>query len=226
MEGDQSVKKQQAQYPRGIRHVTDYAVNRRLSQIGMPRGLLAEAAFQGHIDRNKASRLDFPGRSEYDAASTALRVICENGAPTDGRWHRDTYLGIPVAFNQDETIAIAVTGGDEWTGLDGEEDPTNTALKGPATERVTKLRLSYGDSADADINGVLFSYFLTHPVAEDIVRVEWSVPIVEADGYVRGWRERTIIGELHPDTPGRGTRKTAPLSPTGDIDITPVRRAG
>lgn len=217
------MKKHEAQHPRGVRFVTKYEVNERLAQIGMPRSLLAEAAFQGHIDRRKASRLDFPGRGEYDAASTALRVISENGGKTPGGWHRGTYLGIPIAFNNDESIAIAVTGGDEWTGIDGEEDPTNTALKGPATERVTKLRLSYGDDTDSDINGVLFSYFLTHPVAEDIVRVEWSVPIVEADGYVRGWRERTIVGELRPDTPGPGTRKTTPLTPTGDIDV-PVRR--
>src|SRR4051794_2552102 len=104
-----ALMKSKAEFPQGVRYVTDYEVKKRLAELGLSRGLLAEAAFQGHLDRLRATRLDFAGRGEYDAASMALRVLAEEGGKTSAGWHRSSHRGIPVVFDRDERIAITVT---------------------------------------------------------------------------------------------------------------------
>lgn len=203
-------------------YVDPYDVDVQLNRIGMPRSLLLQAAEHGHIDRVFASPLDFPGRGEYDAASRALRTICEEGGKVPASWHRDTHRNIPVAFNLDETIAITVTGGDEFTGIDGERDPKTRSLKGPNTKAAAvqqTLPLLHG--LDEENPGVTLWFMLTY-VDVDSVRVELATPsIVETDGRVSGWLVRILVGKI--DLDGLGGR-TVPTAPTPPLEITPVRK--
>ena len=99
--------------------------------------------------------------------------------------HQGSHQNIPVVFNNAESIAIAVTGGDEWTGTDEEEDPKNSSLKGPNTSRVVQPSLRYTGAENEDVTGVTFLYLLTRPDG-DAVSVEISEPAYAEDGYIYG----------------------------------------
>ena len=171
--------------PRGRHPVRPRARRtRRLAEIELPLALITEAVFQGHLDRKLASTLDFPGRAEYDAASRALRTLREHGRQKSGGWHQGSHQNIPVVFNNAESIhRIAVTGGDEWTGTDEEEDPKNSSLKGPNTDHVVQPSLRYTGAENEDVTGVTFLYLLTRPDG-DAVWVEISEPAYAEDGYI------------------------------------------
>ncbi|HEX7167543.1 MAG TPA: hypothetical protein VF230_11240 [Acidimicrobiales bacterium] len=208
-------------------YIEPYEVAVRLDRLGMPADLLHEAGRRGHVDRRFASPLDFPGRGEYDAASTGLRTICEEGGTLTSAWHRATYLGIPVAFNLDETVAIAVTSGDEFTGINGDRDPRTRPIKGPnaavaAARQGLPLLRGYDADGDGDDRGVELWYVLTYVDAER-VRMEISQSALVEDGYVTGWHERVILAGV--DLDGVGLRPT-PVAPTPPLEINPVRKSG
>jgi hypothetical protein len=209
-----------SKYPTSRRYVTEYEVNARLRDLRMPRRLLELAVAQGHLDRRLATPLDLPGRGEYDAASRGLRTLGEEGGTTEGGWFRDKFLGIDVVFRSDEAVAINVTGGDEWTGVDGEEDPVNTALKGPNAMRAAQApRIDF--IGDGSVTGVSFYYLLTN-VRDDKLWAELSEPVSVLDGHTAGWFERIILGEIDFNSVLQGGigEPTAPASPDLDIPVT------
>lgn len=216
---------QPAGYPKARVYAESYEVAEQLANLQLPRDLIVLATRKGHLERLLATPLDFAGRGEYDAASMALRTICEEGGKTPGGWHRETYLGIPVAFNNDESIAITVTGGDEYTGITGDRDPETRSLKGPATTRAVKEKIPFGRDPDV---GVMLWYVLTFVENERKVRVEIASPRLgpEPSGRVTSWHERIIVGVIDFDGP-EGTRATPPTpsAPTAPIVVDPVRRA-
>lgn len=192
-------------------------VDRRLAALGIERDLLVLAAKEGHLDRMMATANDFPGRGEYDAASRALRTLAEEGSRSAGGWHRDTYLQIPVVLNSDETIAIAVTGGDKWTGIDGEQDPTNRSIKGPNLSKASDQASLFGGPNDL---GVSFWYELIHWNGE--LWVELSRPSLGADGRVVAWAERIIVGSL--DLSDLSWVSALLNEPTGPTDVGVTRK--
>lgn len=205
-----------------------YEVAQRLASLEMPMEILTTAVQRGHLDRRLATRNDFPGRGEYDAASRALRTICEEGVRSEGGWHRSTYLGIPVAYNYWETVAVSVTSGDENVGqAEAEDDPRVRPVKGPNTSRATKprLQLTPGDPTAGD-DGVSFWYLLTY-ADDERVWAELSNPDVpELEGSVDRWRERIILGEVDLTDGGSRTGRPDLLGdPYGaEIEINPVRK--
>lgn len=200
-----------------------YDVDLRLAELRLPRDLIVLAASNGDIDRRFVSPLDFPGRDEYDAASTALRTICERGGSTPGGWHRGKLLKVPVAFNTEETVAIAVTGGGGAVGRVSDDDPRNRSLKGPNTERLAALPLPFGLDDETE-SGVDFWYMLTVREGDDLW-CELSCPLLVEGGMVIGWRERILIGLIKPHPlPARLGQPIAPAAPTSAPDIKVERR--
>lgn len=191
----------------------------RLGRIGVDVNHVLEAARRGHLDRLLATDLDFPGRGEYDAASTGLRTLAEI---SNGTWVRDSFLGIPVVVNGIGTVAIAVTAGDQFTGVNGDRDPRTRSLKGPATvQATTSPRLPLGESDYEDEIGVEFWYLLT-TASETGLRIELSMPdITAADDYVRSWRERIVIGDVNL---GGGADRRRPAIPIPPAPAVPVSR--
>ena len=204
--------------PRSARiYVERYEVDQRLAALGIERELIVLAAKQGHLDRMMATANDFPGRGEYDAASRGLRTLAEEGGRSVGGWHRDTYLQIPVVLNSDETVAIAVTGGDRWTGIDGEQDPTNRSIKGPNLSKASGQTSLFGGPNDL---GVSFWYELVSWNGD--LLVELSRPSLGADGRVLAWAERIVVGSI--DLSGL-SRAASPLNePTGPTDVGVTRK--
>lgn len=203
--------------------IEPYEVAVQLARIGIPASLLHQAGEDGHVDRVFASPLDFPGRGEYDAASTALRTICQEGGKLQTPWHRDIYLGIPVASNLDSSIAVAVTSGDEFTGIDGDQDPKIRPPKGLNSERAAaaNARLRLLRPADEGDPGVELLHVLTYVDGEHL-RMELSKSsVIVASGQVMEWSWRIILPGVDLDGVGR---RPIPLEPSEPTEINPLRR--
>ncbi|MEM9034357.1 MAG: hypothetical protein AAGD18_07175 [Actinomycetota bacterium] len=145
-------------------------------------------------------------------------TLCERGGETDGGWHKGNHLGIPVAFNHDESIAIHATAGTAGTGqADGE--PHNGSLKGPHSRRAAS-EAHEGRLFSDDDKPVDFWWFFTHR-DEDGLWAELYAPVFEAGGIATGWAERVILGNLGP---GMEPSLREPQSPQDAPDIEIPRR--
>jgi hypothetical protein len=118
-------------------------------------------------------------------------------------WTRKNESNLPLVVNEEKTIAIAVSSGDEQTGS-AEYSPTTRSAKGPKTAdavRVNARQLTFDfieqmpvvDSPKiAGRNTWLFLTFRDLACKE--IRMELSRPISMApDGHVDRWAERIIL---------------------------------
>lgn len=172
-----------------------YEVDRRLRELGVSRGPLIEAVLEGDLQRRLNNTPDdFYATPGYVGWARTLRVMRAQLGIEHG-WHTSDFLQIPVSYNPVETIAIAVSSGDERTGLAGDDPSTNA--KGPQTAAaVTKS--SQGEF-EFDEDGVELWYLLTY-VSEDGVMVELSRPSFMDDrNNISSWYERIILGRVDPD---------------------------
>ncbi|MFT3855108.1 MAG: hypothetical protein QM733_20590 [Ilumatobacteraceae bacterium] len=204
--------------PRRARVFTEIAeVLDRLQRVQLQIDWVLEATRQGHLQRQLSSPLDFPGHGEYSAASRGLRTLAEVGQRS---WSRQTFLGIPVVMTHDGTVAVAVTSGDEYTGINGDEDPSTRPLKGPNTVRATVAqRLPLGDLDVDDALGVDFYYMLTYATPDGGVRVEISQPELDHAGHVTRWRDRVIIGDVGLTGPSIDRRAPGPVPPAPEVEV-------
>ena len=195
-----TVAQEKFQLPPSRVYIDPYEVDARLAELAVQRTWLEEAALQGELQRRLTSPLEFDGAPAYKAASMGLRVIRE--LSIGAGWHPERYMSIPVAFNNDETVAISVTEGDEYVGVLGERDPSTKAIKGPNTAKVVD------DNRLFEFPPVSFWYFLTYSDERQTLRAELSSPAIEEGGRVSQWLERILLGSI------TGTAVAAPLTDT------------
>jgi hypothetical protein len=187
-----------------------YDVEAAVDQLELRRTWLEEAVRQAELTRRFTGPLEFPGAPAYKAASRGLEVLREITVQ-EASWHPGNFLGIPVTFNNAETIAITVTEGDELTGLVGDEDPKTRALKGPNTARASDSNRLFEDPP------VSFWYLLIYSGEE--LRAELSCPTVEEDGVVRGWGDRIILGDVEPPAERRRVKDAPPPNDAPEVIV-------
>lgn len=112
-----------------------------------------------------------------------------------------------TVFSQERNFAIAVVGGDKFTGIQGTRDPRLTRKRGKrTTERLDRNRvlgqlelgLELPDNSDelAPDEACETWFLVVHPL-EDEVRIELSLPKkVGDDGLVGEWTERILIDPI------------------------------
>lgn len=200
--------------PRSRAYSDSYEVDARLASLGVKREWLEEATWQGQIERRFTSHLEFPGAPAYKAASKGLEVLRERSTKEAG-WHPDSYLGIPVSFNGEGTVAVAVTEGDEFTGILGEKDPSTKAIKGPNTRKAVDENRLFQDPP------VSFWYLLTFSDGERLW-AELSCPAIEEGGRVTKWEERILLGEIKRQAGTTSLPESMP--PASDAPEITVRR--
>jgi len=201
--------------PRARLYVEPYEVDLRLSQIGVSRGPFIEAALQGDLQRRLCTPDDFGATAGYVGWARGLRVMRAELRRAHG-WHNG-FLRIPVSYNEHETRAVAVSGGDERIGLPGPDPVTNA--KGPATVAAVESNRSPQESFDFEDQGVDLWYLLTYATEDDELRAELSNPsFIDGDTLqISGWHERILFGRIDPDAP---SRITAPVAPSNiDFDV-------
>ncbi len=165
-----------------------YDVDARLLRLGgLTRIPLIEAVLRGDNARRNTGRLELPSSPAFNAVSKGVEALREETIPLG--WHPYRYLNIEVAMSNDESIAITVTEGDEFTGVFAERDPRTVALKGTNTTK------AINDNRLFDDPPVTLWYLLAHSSEEGLF-AELSSPAADTDGTIYGWQERILLGNV------------------------------
>lgn len=207
-------------YPPARIVVEPYEVDLRLHQLGVSRQAFIEAALQGDLQRRLCTPDDFYATAGYSSWARTFRITRRRLRELHD-WHNGSFLRIPVSYNEEDTMAIAVSPGDERTGLPGEDPSTNA--KGPWTVAAVEESAAQGTlDLDGDDVGVDLWYLLTYSSDDDGVRIELSNPrLTDERQRISIWHERIIIGRIDP---GGEPQAEIPIVPS-DITIDVPRKS-
>jgi hypothetical protein len=203
-------------FPQARIWVEPYEQDLRFHQLGVSRPPFVDAGQQGHLQRRVWNTADdFSAAAGFNGWAGSLRaqrrLLREQHA-----FHNGDFLRIPVAYNEDERIAFAVSWTDDGrTGKDG-LDPVTDA-KGPST--VAAIEEGGQGVLDLD-HGVDLWYLLLHVADEEELwaEVSWAAYTDDSD-RIAGWHERIILGRIDP---GAGDKAALPdaSTPSAPSDIT------
>jgi hypothetical protein len=202
-------------------YVEDYDVNLRLHQLGITGAPLVEAAQQGHLQRRLCTSDDFYAAPGFLDWTRTLRTMRKEMRSAHNFYNGD-FLQIPVTFSPNGLMAIAVTTGDEWTGINGDKDPT-TRDKGPQTYAAVVANRDPNTTLDLDYEdqGVDLWYLMRYINEDDELLTELSLPRFTNEKFeINGWYERILFGRIDPHDDG--VKVIPPVAPS-NIDI-PVER--
>jgi hypothetical protein len=221
--GDPMVQPNNAHQPLAKVIIEPAEVSLELAKMGLSRAPLIEASLMGDLHRRTCTGLDVASAPGFYLWSRALRVLREQTA-RELQWHPGDYLQIPVTYNNDESIAVAVSSGDDRTGRSSDADPATKNLKGFATvDAVANNKLVFGKPIDEQ--AVDFWYLLID-AGDEGVWIEVSRPTF-VDGVsqrVTGWSHRIVIGRVDQFDDG-GAKRRPPIAPVmPDIDVPVTRR--
>jgi len=172
-------------------------VHSRLKQLGLTVDSLLNAIEQGYLSRTRLTAHHpkiFYGLSMWAETVAALR---DNLRPTS--WFKVDDSNYEITVNEDSTIAIAVTTGDENTGL-AAFTPSNKCPKGAYTVDAVATNQQLDLFADLlpppDEESCFTTWILLVHVAENEVRSELSLPSEMVGGKIKTWKERIILPTL------------------------------
>jgi hypothetical protein len=198
--------------------ITQYEVDLRLGQLGVPREALEQAVREGDLQRRLCTADDFPAAPGFYAWSRTYRILNQEMRRANG-WHRGTFLRIPACISPDASIAIAVSSGNAPTGRDDGTPRTNK--KGPATIDAVEIAAQQRFVLDSG-EGAEFWYLLFHS-SEDGLWAELSCPRdLSEDDEISDWAERILLGQIDPNG-GPPIREREPSGPQSGINVE-VRR--
>lgn len=201
----------------------------RLAELGLTHRVLRRAVVDGEFGRSAATELHPPSTSGFNAWADALASLRNSLRPHGWRW-KD--YPVPVVINEALGIRIAVTAGDEMTGVDGERDPRTKNEKGSVVAEHVELNhvLPFYDDLKpvASESDALATWFLlihsTFDVRSErrhIVRYELSRPMgLDRDGRISYWWERIVLPSIDMDERGEEMTDEAEEN---DFDV-PVKR--
>lgn len=137
------------------------------------------------------------------------------------KWTRRDPSNFSLVVDANETVALAVSTGDDRTGREGFPHPRTKYMKGPTVidaidRNVVQMELfDTGRRKKAETMPKL-TWFLLMVRARGEVRYEVSLPsAVDDEGFIVAWRERIILDPLTFDVDD----ERQPLEPTDEIDI-------
>ncbi|MFZ2878704.1 MAG: hypothetical protein WA009_04125 [Phototrophicaceae bacterium] len=216
-----------------LTHVKPYAVEDRLSQLGLNAERLGETVRRGYVAFISCTPNDPPLFPGFSAWAMMVRGLREYLLPEG--WERSDENNYSLVINGTGTVAIAVATGDAATGL-ADEQPTTKSSKGPSTiEAVTSNQLTLDlifppvelpqPARPSDHDQQRTTWILLVHRSQGEVRCELSLPTsMGPDGRVDGWQERIILGAIPTDP---DALEVAPPTPPQqpDIDVAVKRRS-
>jgi hypothetical protein len=211
-------------------------VERRLWELGLDVGVLHQALRAGLAERNACTPNDPPGFGGIVAWGRTVRRLRELLIPRG--WLRTNLRRLAAVANPDGAVAIAVSTGDEHTGIDDPDVAPHTRYaKGPAW--VAAVEDNCGQLDFPPIPGMVAEDpddILSDEEAERLNRVTWVLMFYVDAGETRcelslprnlgpdskldTWAERIILPPL-PNDP-EPVEETVPLTL---IDVPVKRRA-
>jgi hypothetical protein len=184
--------------PFGLLHPEDD--EDRLRQLGITTEEVSKAVERGIVERMNCTMFDPPSYPGVVQWARTVRDLRETLVPKG--WRADNTRNFSTVVSPNETVAIAVSTGDEQTGRQGDTEPRTKYPKGTvflaAVNRNVQLSL-FGEMI-VEIDGTVLSktktwtlLMRTDAFAKE-VRVELSLPAqIGDDGRVNAWSERIIF---------------------------------
>ncbi|MDR1063043.1 MAG: hypothetical protein LBL48_03800 [Azoarcus sp.] len=172
-------------------------VHTRLKELGLSIAALQEAVQQGYLSRAKLTQHHPRIFLGYSMWAETVAALHDNLRPND--WSKVDDNNYELTVNPDKTLAIAVTTGDESTGI-AARHPSNKCPKGAHTIEVieTNQQLDFfPDLFPPQEKNLLFTtWVLLIHVAEEEIRAELSLPSEIVAGKIKAWKERIILPPL------------------------------
>lgn len=175
-------------------------VHSRLAQLGLTPAVLQESVRQGFLFRSRLTA-NHP-RIFYGIGTWAetIATLRDNLRP-DG-WFKSDECNYELTVNHDNTVAIAVTTGDEGTGL-AAWNPSNKCPKGCYTEDAVSANRQLDLFAEllpqASHEQPAATWVLLVHITDKQVRSELSLPMEIISGKIRSWKERIILAPIDLD---------------------------
>ena len=177
----------------------------RLQEIGLTVELLSGAASRGDDGRQECTifhPLQSKGHRMWSDTTAALREACLGLA---AGWKIDRTNNFETVAQSERGIAVAVVGGDEYTGWRGDKDPKVRRKRGPiTTQRVRDNYLGMEPlfsmktaPASDDLPDSWQTWFFLIRATDEALWLELSHPIgLDNSGHVSTWSERIILPKL------------------------------
>jgi hypothetical protein len=182
-------------------------VETALERLGIAAAPLILAVNRGHLAAISRTANDAPNAAGFYQWNETLRTLREELAVLG--FTRSNNRGYSTALRGDKRMAIAVSSGDEGTGI-ALANPSTKQVKGPCT-------IAAVSSNAAQIEMFPDEVLMSVPALDDIecltwlllfhaagmeLRAELSLPVtMDAGGQIRAWRERIILPSQPLDAP-------------------------
>lgn len=181
---------------------TGVAALKKLREMTVPNELLIEAAQQGFVERMNAEPPFDPVTAEgTDAWRYPVRVLRKGLAGLG--WRLDNPRNLPLVISDEQRINIAVSSGDDFTGIKGHRMPHTKNPKGVLIEEAVSRNIGQFEFFPETLPVAVRKFertleyptwvFLIH-ITEDLIRAELSLPeAMDYNNRVTGWSERILI---------------------------------
>ncbi len=178
-----------------------------LARLGLAAAPLQIAVSRGYLAAISRTANDAPNAAGFYQWNETLRALREELAAFE--FTRSNVRGYATARRADKRMAIAVSSGDEATGIT-QANPSTKQVKGPCTvaavssnaaqlELFPDAVLMPPPAADDEIE--CLTWILLFHASGTELRAELSLPVIMDDGgQIRTWRERIILPAQPLDT--------------------------
>jgi hypothetical protein len=195
--------------PRRQAHITEIYEGeravRRLGQLNLRPEMLTSAATRGDQARSQVTPLhpvQSRGHRMWSDTTAALRAACIDDS---NDWKVDRTNNFETIVHTRQRLALAVVGGDEFTGWRGHKDPRVRRKRGPITtlrirdNRYLGMEPLFAISMPVDLERrrAVQTWFFLIRATDEALWLELSRPIgLDVAGYVSAWDERIILSPL------------------------------
>lgn len=214
-----------------VLHSDPLAAADALARLGLTEEILLTAARQGYLARANCTANHPPLFAPFVAWGETLRALREQLAPLG--WTRSDDRNYSRSIRADRLIAIAVTTGDDATGL-ASRSPASKSAKGPSTTDALEINRrqlylpgmeppALVEEQDEEQQPTTWLFLVHHAQGE--IRCELSLPLdVSDDGRVSVWQERILLPSMPLDPQSVDIAPIVPPSQP-DIDVAVRRKA-
>ncbi len=197
-----------------------------LARLGLAVAPLVVAVNRGHLAAISRTPNDAPNAAGFYQWNETLRTLREELAVFG--FSRASTRGYSTVLRADKRMALAVSSGDEGTGV-ARANPSTKQVKGPCTiaavsSNAAQLELFPGlvlMSSPASEEAECLTWILLFRANDTELRAELSLPVnMDEGGQIRVWRERIIL----PSQPLDDTYKVPEPDFGPDVEIEIQRR--
>ena len=208
-----------------------HEVDAELAKLGLEVRVLMDALNDGDEARTMTTANDPPMYGGITFWAVAVRSL--RGNLLAGRWEKSDAGNYSVVVSPDGRHQIAVSSGNEDTGLRNGKQPKTRNPKGPATSKAiqnNRDQLSFVEELGLRVHAqpasdVLTWIFLFHDAGSEI-RSELSLPrVLDDELRASEWEMRIILPRIDRDG-HEPRRRTDDHSPAPDMDVPIQRRTG